>query len=245
MKEYLAILLLIIPYSLFAQTDKGLELSVEGSHKFTKSLSASIGVELRTCEDFTAMTWDRGSIGVGATYRLGKHLKLSAGYNFLLDQNEEKINLDDDGVPYNWRPSYYGARHRFNAALTGDVDLGRFNVSLRERWQYTYRPEKVCERFDFEDGEWEEKTIGSKAKNQLRSRLQVEYNIRKCPLTPFASIEVYNTDMLEKVRYAAGASWKINKKQSLDFFYRYQNVRDADDDEPSRHTIGASYNIKF
>ena len=37
--------------------------------------------------------------------------------------------------------------------------------------------------------------------------------------------------------------YKINKKNSLDFFYRYQNH--ADDDETNGHVVGAGYTFKF
>lgn len=242
MRKIISIILLAIPSMLLAQTDSGMELSVEGSHKFTKKITASVNAEIRTCNDFKS--WDRGSIGVDASYKLCNNLKLSAGYNFILDQNEEKINLDKDGVPANWRPSYFGERHRFNVSLTGNADIGRFNVSLRERWQYTYRPEKTRDRYDFEQDEWEAKSIESKAKNVLRSRLQVEYNIRKCPITPFANIETYNAWALEKTRFVVGAGWKLSKKQSLDLFYRYQSTTD-NEEEPNRHTVGVSYNFKF
>jgi len=242
MKKLLAIITLALPLFAAAQTDSGMEFSVEGTHKFSKNLSASIGAEIRTRDNFSA--WDRGTLSLDAAYKLNSNLKISAGYSFLYDQNEEKITYNEEETPNTWRPSYFGHRHRFNVSLTGNVDIGKFNVSLRERWQYTLKPETTRQRYDFDEEEWEDKTIRCKAKNVLRSRLQIEYNIRKCPITPFVSAELYNSMNLEKEKFVAGIEWKINKKQSLDAFYRYQ-TNSEDDEEPNRHIIGVGYNIKF
>lgn len=243
MKHLLAIILLVFPIAVMAQTDSGMEMAVEGSHKLTKQLSVAVGAEVRTCDNFSA--WDRGALSVDGTYKLSGSLKVTAGYIFLYDQNEEKINRDSEGLPRNWRPSYFSERHRFHVSLTGNMDVGRLNLSLRERWQYTYRPEKTRSRYDFEDEVWEDKIVASKAKNVLRSRLQAEYNIRKCPATPFLSAELYNAWSVEKVRYVAGVEWKLSKKHSLNAFYRYQDVRGKDEDEPNRHTIGFGYQFKL
>lgn len=244
MKKLLSFIFLSMPISMMAQSDSGLDLSIEGSHKFSKNFSASINVDVRTRDNFKA--WDRWSAGVDMSYKFCDYLKMSAGYDIILDHNEEKINRDEDGSPSSWRPSYMGERHRFNVSLTGSVDLGRFNISLRERWQHTLRPEKVRSRYNFDAEDWEEKIINGKAKSVLRSRLQVEYNIRKCPVSPYANVEFFNAWSLAKTRFTVGGEWKINKKQSLGVFYRYQSVRNDDDDnEPNLHIVGASYNFKF
>jgi predicted porin len=43
-----------------------------------------------------------------------------------------------------------------------------------------------------------------------------------------------------------GVDWKLSKQHSLGAFYRYQVVRDDDDDnEPNIHMLGLSYKFKF
>ena len=43
-----------------------------------------------------------------------------------------------------------------------------------------------------------------------------------------------------------GADWKLSKQHTVGAFYRYQTVRDDDDDnEPNIHMLGLSYKFKF
>ena len=132
--------------------------------------------------------------------------------------------------------------------MTGKVDWRRFTFSLRERWQYTYRPSQSVPKFDGDDGSVKnDEYISGKGKNVLRSRLQVEYNIRKCAFTPYTSCELsYSLNEIgafEKLRWTLGTEWKLSKKHALDFYYLYQNK--ADDDEANGHVIGAGYSFKF
>ena len=81
----------------------------------------------------------------------------------------------------------------------------------------------------------------------LRSRLQVEYNIRKCPVNPYAAFEISNNlsngFSTDKRRWSAGVDWKIKKGQHLSVGYVYSNGND-DDDDGREHIIELSYKIK-
>ena len=80
----------------------------------------------------------------------------------------------------------------------------------------------------------------------LRSRLQVEYDKKGLDVTPYINAELFNAWSLQKIRYTAGLDWKLSKQHTLGAFYRYQYVRNDDDDlEPNRHLIGVSYKFKF
>ena len=231
----------------FAQTDNGLMLSAGVSHKFNKKFSLDGEVEMRTRNDFRTM--DRWSVGIGAGYKFTKYLKASIDYTLLIDNNPEKIYSDDFGtvtVVNKWRPSYWGVRHRFNLSLTGSVDIGRFTLSLRERLQYTCRPESTQDLYDFGTETWEKKAIGAKNKAVLRSRFQVEYNIKKCKVNPFANVEFFNAWSLQKTRIIVGADWKVTKVHNLSFYYRLQLVnKNIYDDEPNNNMFGVGYNFKF
>lgn len=230
-----------------AQTDNGLILSAGLSHKFNKKFSLEGEVEMRTRNDFKTM--DRWTVEVDANYKLLKYLKVSAGYSLLVDNNQEKISYDEESVDElvitKWRPSYWGIRHRFNVSFTGSVDAGRFSFSLRERWQYTYRPESEQDLYDFNMESWGKKPVYGSGKNVLRSRFQVEYNIKKSKFTPFANAEFYNAWSLEKIRYSVGTDWKMTKNQVFTLFYRYQQINKADSDEPDINQFGIGYNFKF
>lgn len=261
MKRQLTILLLmaLMPLGSMAQDDDfSVWTSIAADKKINKKVSLGVEAELRTRDELS--TVDRWSFGLDATYKFTKRLKMSAGYTLLRDPNVERVSYydaDDDlvleqevavGDPKK-RGEFAVTRHRLNVSLTGDVNLGSFNVSLRERWQYTYRPEvTVDERWNYYDEEWDGKphTYRGKGKNVLRSRLKVEYKIKPVRLTPFVSAELFNAWDVQKVRYTIGTEWKMTKQHSLELAYRYQNVRNDDTDfEPNRHILGIAYSYKF
>ena len=162
------------------------------------------------------------------------------------EELDEEITVHEDGSYNSRRPSYWGLRHRFNVSLTGSVKTGRFGISLRERWQYTYRPRKTTERYDYDNGLWEDYNVRGKGHNVLRSRLKVEYDIPGYRIDPYASAEMYNSFSLEKSRYIVGAEWKITRTHSVGLYYLYQNVNnDKDDDDTDEHVLGLSYRIKL
>jgi len=62
-------------------------------------------------------------------------------------------------------------------------------------------------------------------------------------MTPFASVELYNSLAIEKVRYTVGTDLNISKRHTFSVFYRFQDMRNIspDDYEPDMHYIGAGY----
>lgn len=260
MKKIVLMMLLMLPVAGWAQGDDwGMWLSLGADKKVTKKFSYGVEAEIRTRDNFTTM--DRLSIGVDADYKLAKWLKLSAGYSLLYnpnfermtyyDENDDEVALQeivDAGDPKRY-VKYDIARHRFNVSMTGDVNIGHFNVSLRERWQYTYRPEKtVDQRYDYYEEAWDgtPHTYRGKGKNVLRSRLQIEYKKKGLKVTPYANAELFNAWGLQKSRYTVGLDWKMDKQNVFGLAYRYQYVHDDDDDyDPNMHFVGVSYKRKF
>ncbi|MBR0166806.1 MAG: DUF2490 domain-containing protein [Prevotella sp.] len=258
-KVLMVALMVAMSMPLFAQSDDfGLDFSLEAQKKLSKQWSMSLEGEYRTRDN--TKTSDRWAIGLGVDYKVAKWLKASAGYTFLYDNNEKISYFDStddavlDGDANAGDPKkcaqYWAPRHRFNVSLTFDKKLfGDFRFSLRERWQYTYRPaHTVSERWSYLDNAYDgkEKTYTGKGKNVLRSRLQVEYDKKGLAVTPYANVELFNAWSLQKVRYNVGLDWKLSKQHTIGAFYRYQNVRNDDDDnEPNTHLIGVGYKFKF
>ena len=243
----ITIALALTTLGLSAQSDDfGIWASASVEKKIDKRWSATLEAEYRTRDGLS--NTDRWSFGLTTAYRPVKHLKLAAGYTLLWDHNPEKLTYNSyDPIEYNNRRlAYRGARHRFNVDATYDIDLGRFNLSLRERWQYTYRPEKTVTRYDYDNSKWEDTTVRGKAKNTLRSRLQLQYNAPG-RIDPYASLELYNSWAVEKLRYTLGAEWRISKHHTLDLYYRYQDVRttDTDTSDADIHVLGVGYKFKF
>lgn len=231
-----------MPVALHAD-DSGLTLSVGVEEKISKKASIEASAELRSRNNFG--TIDHFVLGAGAKFKLTRWLKADAGYQMLLNNNREHLTLHDDGSYNNWRMSFYGVRHRFTASLTGDVDLGRFNVSLRERWQYTYRPEQSAQRYDFDNEQLEECTVHAKGKHVLRSRLKVDYNIPHCKFTPYVSAEVYTGRSLEKTKMTLGGTYTVKKHHQVEAGYQYQLHNRSVSSAPDTHHILLGYNYKF
>ena len=229
-----------------AQSEGGLVASLETEKKLGKKLSVEAEAELRTRNNFKTM--DRWSIGLGASYKFNKWMKADAGYTLLNTNFHEDISQKSNGNYNNWRPSYWGIRHRVYASVAGTYKFSNnLRISLRERWQYTYRPEKTVARWDFDNSYWEDKARTGKGKNQLRSRLQIEYDKKKALLTPYASVEFYNSMAIEKIRYTAGTDINVKKNHTFNIFYRYQNMKNVEDGdyEPDMHYLGVGYKVKF
>jgi hypothetical protein len=148
-----------------AQSDDfGIWTSLEIQKKIDKKWSVGLEAEMRTRDD--VKTVDRWSGGLDVSYKILKGLKVSAGYTFLWDNNE-RISYYEEGDKKvingavnagdpKKRAQYWGPRHRFSVSLTGEKSFGPWGFSLRERWQYTYRPEHtVAERWSYYDEDWD------------------------------------------------------------------------------------------
>lgn len=237
-----------------AQSEAGLILGAEAEKKVNRELSVSLEADFRTRNDFR--TVDRLGLGLGASYKIAKGLKADVGYKLLDYNNREKVEYytsakGNDKIK--WRPSYYGVKHRLHASLTASHKFaGNVKLSLREGWQYTYRPSKSTERYKMNIAE-QTQTLdtdyvrSAKAKNQLRSRLQVEYDRKRALLTPYASVELYNSWAVEKVRYTVGTDVRLGKQHGLEVYYRFQDMHnvDVDDYDPDMHFVGLGYKFKF
>ena len=219
-----------------AQDDFGVWSEVNVEKKLTSRFSVEGGAELRTRDNSKEI--ERWSVGAEAGYKFTNWFKLSAGYVLLRDNNE-KWNEDHDKLA-----EYWGTRHRFNTSLTGSVSFGDFDLSLRERWQYTYRPEVTVSRTNVNSGKVKDKTYNGKAKSVWRNRLVLKYKYNRT-LRPYLSAESSVASGLEKMRYSVGTELRLNKHHSFDVKYLYQRYYDDDADEGNFHVLGVGYTYKF
>lgn len=242
MRKIIVLLPLLILSSmptLAQHSDFGTMYTIGASKNINDKWDIGIEGELRFYNN--SQTINRYSAAIEGQYKFSEWLKMGAEYKFIYDRREEKLN---EQVYY--QPSYHTPKHRVSISLTGNVSWNRFSFSLRERWQYTYRPEKTTERYDFNSALWKETVVGSKAEHTLRSRFQVEYDIQNSDIDPFASIELYNKMALERTRLTFGAEYKIKQKHSFELFYRYQyDNEEVDDDDHLMHYIGLGYTYNF
>lgn len=168
---------------------------------FDHGLSLTFEEEIRTAPAHRSHT----TISLG--YAPVKYLSLSAAYVLKLYGNQ------------GWNDVNKFLRHRVNLDATGQVSLGQWKLSLRERLMMDARGDEIDLR---------EK---NRVDLVLRSRLQAQYSLPNQPLSLIAKMEVFNTlnakyfgQYINELRPELGLQWKVDKHNSLTLAYRYNYV---------------------
>lgn len=252
--------------------DFGIWSSIEAKKKLTDKLSFSIEGELRTISGVQEI--DRRALGLSMSYKVLDWLKADLGYIYIQSFNATEKKLKEIAGPdadgnelwnYNVDHSYWEERDRFYAQLTASWKIGRIKFSLRERLQYQYTHSALIyedkyryELTDINDpnayftpkDEFPESSPeikDSKHNTVLRSRLTAKWDIRKCKIEPFASVELFTrTDEWrghDKLRYRIGADYKIDKKNDITLYYMFQENHSSDN--PAGHAIGIGYTFEL
>lgn len=177
--------------------------SAKVDYKIVKGLHISVGEEIRSNDKFSAL----GSLRtvVGLSYKPIPYLKLGAGYTLINPWKDGKeIELADESTT-----TYYGfwaPKHRFIADATGLLRLGDFQLSLRERVQFTH------------DGD-SDMNVYQAPRNEvaLRSRLGVKYKRWKV-VEPYADFEI-RTQLNGAWGYTSGD--RQTKKDGVTTYYDY------------------------
>lgn len=212
--------------------------SAEASTNIVGGLKGFAQVEFRTHDGLSSAERWAGTIGL--EYSVCKYLKVTAGYMYMHQQTETSHSADAV-VPSYWLP-----KHRGLVALTGSYGWNGFTFSLRERYQDTYNGRKSVPRYEA-DGitRMADKVVDTKHKHTLRSRLEVKYKIASSGFSPYVSCELHNylTEgmELEETRWTFGTSYSINKKNSVELYYRFIDETSKED----AHIIGLGYKIKI
>lgn len=271
-KTAAALLLTLCATSIHAQSDDfGMDFSLSAEKKLTPAIELSVEGNARTQDNTSKM--DRWSIGTSISAKVYNsttfNIKAFAGWEYLWmhklrekkDKYDTYTNMTPDGEVtvteyegYNETLPYWRDRHRTSVGASASYKPNkRWSFQLKETVQYSHYAKATTEkhkyRFNDEGNLYQksadEVTKSPKDRTILRSRLSAEYNIKHCPLNPYASAEYgcglsYNTS---KWKFTAGTDYKINKKNILTAFYRYQT--ENDDDDPNGHIIGIGYKIKL
>lgn len=199
-------------------------------------------------------------------------------------KEEGEIDSDEWTRGYNLIDEWY-PRHRFSAEAIGSIKLWKWlKVSLRERYQLTHRRAWTAEKFEHRenyqkqmdfDEDWNEiywydvyvtdrtepKEYPALTDQMLRSRLKLEMDKKRCPFSPYVSAEFHNNVgvgehmLLQKIRTAAGCSYKFRKHNEVSLSYLITfNIYDIEEDEATRqtvrlhdrlHAISLGYNYSF
>lgn len=119
-----------------------------------------------------------------------------------------KLSLGYETHYRNLGESEWKFRHRYHVGATASFQYQWLKVSLRERFQQT---------FDRGDSEM-----------RLRSRLKLSYAPSKGIVSPYFSVEIYQSLgdtpfwRAARMRYRPGVEFELAKQWSLDTFYCYQ-----------------------
>lgn len=172
---------------------------------FTKSFDH--GLKLTFEEEIRSMPSHRSHTTVSLAYTPIKYLSFTAGYVLKLYGNQ------------GWSDPNKFLRHRVNVDATGQVTLGQWKLSLRERLMLDARADEIDLR---------EK---NRVDYTLRSRLQASYSIPNQPLSVVAKMELFNTlnakyfgQYISEMRPELGLEWKVDKHNTLNLAYRYNYV---------------------
>lgn len=227
--------------------------SGEASVKYGTPLhfDVSAGLEYRTTDGFKDT--DQWSAEVGLSTKITKWLKAGVGYSFI--QDHYPASVSKAGYDVN---AYWATKHRVYAGLTGSLKVWKFELSLRERYQFTHRVPMDVPRFD-QGTPAGNKHVDAMDKHVLRSRLELSFKpYKKCKFEPYVSYEVYSLlksvnqtenvstggKFADKQKATVGCSYKINKHNSVELYYRYVHTSDPDDLD-ANHLIGVGYSFKF
>ena len=187
------------------EVDFGLWASAEVSYNVHPKFEVSLSEEIRTNNNVRNIDQLKTSLSFGS--KINKYFKVGFGYIMK--------NCRDESLSSGWE-----FRHRYFIYATGSYKVARVKFSLREYLQGTHR-------------------IGVNARVNpefcSKTRLKIEYDIRKSMFTPYASVEVYailnDADMkgwnaFDRIRYSAGTEIKLDKHNKLDIFARFTTKRD-------------------
>lgn len=228
MKHLPILLLSLFPATLFAQANISEETTSKQSAEvhviasFVKSFDH--GLKLTLEEEIRSIPSHRAHTTISLAYTPIEYLSMSAGYVLKLYGNQ------------GWDDPNKFLRHRVNIDATGQVTLGQWKLSLRERLMLDARADEIDLR---------EK---NRVDYTLRSRLQASYSIPNKPLSIVAKVEMFNTlnapveyinslslsqqygQYINEWRPELGLQWKVDKKNTINVAYRYNYVYSRDID---------------
>ncbi|HET9571426.1 MAG TPA: DUF2490 domain-containing protein [Bacteroidales bacterium] len=208
-------LVIILSLPLFQQliaqnTDNQLWTTVNIKKKFSHGIALTFEEKYKLREQFSKT--DKLETTIDLSWKPLSFLKGGIAYC--------RLDYNHPPSPALGFPSeYWELRHRYLVYLAGSWEAGPFSLSLKEKYQQTYLVGAGSTKVD--------------PINVLRSKLDVFYNIKGLPVTPFTNVEYFysfnepngdfpsTTNMLAESRYAVGLKYGLFKNMDIDLGYLY------------------------
>ena len=207
-----------------AQTthDFGIWYSAGMEKKISADWNAGIGTELRTKHRREYI--DRWKLDIHSMYGIHQHFKLGAAYEFYIKYQatgSETISLQ---------------HHRFMADVVPSMSTGGWlHLSLRERYQYTYRMPKD--------------DIDARHEHHLRSRMKAVMAMAQSKWEPFTSAEVFNNMgerfAIDEIRLAAGTGFRFSPRHSVNIGYMLNLKKSTDSLDKMLHALTTEYSYNL
>ena len=214
-----SVILLLFGTSTFAQTKSSdLWLSSAFKYEILKDLDVKVEIGHRRENFYSSRLY--GDFIV--KYNLNKYSKIGIGWRHA----GEGDPLDVDELT-----------DRFHAELSGKIKYNDFNLNYRVRYQRKY-------------GNWQTDEKGHLANQSVRTRLVVSYKLNKdwtfdAGLESFIDISYEEPMYVDKLRFIAGAEYRINKSQDIAIHYiRQQEIQVANPHISDIIAIDYSIDIK-
>ena len=191
--------------------DVQLRAGFEFDKKVNRWLSVAWSEELRLKSNFTSLDRIYSDLSLG--FKPTKWLKINADYTF--------IAIDHDGKKKTNFERYWDLRHRVTAGVT-------FTHKTLTNWEFSLKERVVT---TFLTGDKYDKNEKCSPNVELRSKLMAAYKVRPVPVIPYVFVELCNTlrvpeldidgNYLNKVRSGVGVQYRFNKRNCIDFSYRF------------------------
>ena len=176
---------------------------------------------------------------VGVSHLLNKKLKLSVDQGFRLRENASLSDVLFTNVSLrnklnkSWSlASGYRFINDYDNASQIDV---KHRLFADLNYQYKHKRWKFSNRLRYQV---------QSSKTTFRDKLSLSYNIRKTPLEPYTSYEVfYRNQSLNKWRYTLGASYPFTKNIDVSLYYRLQ--QEFNSNNPQLYILGVGLDYDF
>jgi hypothetical protein len=203
---FLFAIVLIMPFKAYSQeTDFDTWITLELKGRLFKHVDFDIIPELRLWDNSTRIDSWLGEVELSVP--VIKYFELGVAYRMQLDETH---------------PDYYKEIHRFGIFAGVDYKIKRLKIAYRATYYQEYTNINTSE-------------LGKIPETQHRHKLSLKYNIKKSPITPYVSAEMYFIlkpdwkDQERKLRTAVGFEYKFSKKISASIEYKYQRQFYTDD----------------